>query len=71
MHTNIHIRIKDAVFLKRWVFNTIMPIGQKAAEIQLEGRPLPLHLKLLTILAHLLLFRSLKNQLGLSALHLR
>ncbi|MBI4776345.1 MAG: AMP-binding protein [Deltaproteobacteria bacterium] len=65
MHTSIHIRIKDAVFLKRWVFNAIMPIGRKTAEIQLQGRTLPLHWKLLNGFAHLMLFRSLKNQLGL------
>jgi len=65
MHTNIHIRIKDAAFLKRWVFNTAMPIGRKTAETQLQGRALPVHWKLLKVLAHLMLFRSLKNQLGL------
>ena len=65
MHTSIHIKIKDATFLKRWVFNAMMPIGQKTAEVQLQGRTLPVRWKLLRGLAHLLLFRSLQNQLGL------
>ena len=65
MHSNIMIRMQDAVFFKRWIFKAVMPIGERVAEYRLNFKPVPLHWKLLYGLAYLLLFRSLKNQLGL------
>ena len=29
MHSNINIKIKDSFFLKRWVFNAVMPLGRR------------------------------------------
>jgi long-chain acyl-CoA synthetase len=65
MHSNIMIRIQDAVFFKRWIFKAMMPIGERVAEYRLNFKPVPLYWKMLYGLAYLLLFRSLKNQLGL------
>jgi long-chain acyl-CoA synthetase len=65
MHSNIYIKIKDAIFFKRWVFDAFMPIGLKVAELSLNGRPVPRAWKLLWRLGHVLLFRSLRNSLGL------
>jgi len=65
MHSNIYIKIKDAVFFKRWIFNAFMPIGEKVASLKLSGRAVPLHLRLLFALGYFLLFRALRNSLGL------
>ncbi len=65
MHSNIYIKIKDALFVKRWVFNAIMPLGLKVAARRLAGQTVPLHLKAIYGLGYLLLFRALKNSLGL------
>jgi long-chain acyl-CoA synthetase len=65
MHSNIYIKIKDALFIKRWIFNAIMPVGQKVAARRLSGQAVPAHLKLLYALGHLILFRALKNSMGL------
>lgn len=65
MHSNIMIKIEDAVFFKRWIFNCMLPIGERVAEFKLKGKPVPIHWKLLYSLAYLLLFRPLRNQLGL------
>jgi long-chain acyl-CoA synthetase len=65
MHSNICIRIKDALFVKRWVFNALMPVGQKVAGRRLRGQPVPVWLQFLNGVGYLLLFRALKNSLGL------
>ena len=65
MHSNIMIKIEDAVFFKRWIFNRMLPIGERVAELKLNNKPIPTHWKLLNGLAYLLLFRPLRNQLGL------
>ena len=65
MHSDIYIKMKDAFFLKRWLFNSVMPIGQRIASYRLEGQPTPLHWRALYGLGYLLLFRVLKNKLGL------
>lgn len=65
MQSSIVIRMEDAVFFKRWIFRAMMPIGRRVAEYKLALRPVPLPWKLVHALAYLLLFRSLRNQLGL------
>ena len=65
MHSTIYIKIKDALFIKRWVFNTLMPVGQKVAARRLRGQPVPFRLQLFCGVGYLLLFRALKNSLGL------
>ena len=65
MHSTISIKIKDAFWLKRWLYNLIMPIGERTAQYGLEGKKPPLHWKLLNGVGYYLLFRSLRNKLGL------
>ncbi len=65
MHSNIAIKIKDSFFFKRWVFNAVMPIGEKVATLKLSGKQVPLYRKALYGLGYLLLFRALKNSMGL------
>jgi len=65
MHSNIMIRMQDAIFVKRWVFKAMMPIGERASRYKLENRPVPLLWKCLHGIAYFALFRALKNHLGL------
>jgi long-chain acyl-CoA synthetase len=65
MHSNIMIRMQDAVFFKRWVFKAMVPVGVRVSQYRLENKPVPLHWKFLHWIAYLFLFRALKNQLGL------
>lgn len=65
MHSSIEIRIKDAVFFKRWIYRAMMPIGLWIADRRLSGRPVPLFRRFLNLLAYFLLFRPLQNKLGL------
>ncbi len=65
MHSNIAIKIKDSFFFKRWVYNAVMPIGEKMAALRLSGKPIPFIWQILYGLGYLLLFRALKNSMGL------
>jgi long-chain acyl-CoA synthetase len=65
MHSQIMIRIQDAVFFKRWIFKALLRIGERLARYRLEGRPIPWFWQALRLPAYYGLFRPLKNQLGL------
>lgn len=65
MHSSVMIRMQDAIFFKRWIFKRALSVGEKVAELTLSGRTVPLHLRLLNDIAYLLLFRPLRNHLGL------
>ncbi|MDY6881631.1 MAG: AMP-binding protein [Desulfatiglans sp.] len=65
IHSNIMIKMEDAVFFKRWIFKAMMPIGHRVAQYKLYFEPVPLRWKILYGIAYVLLFRALRNQLGL------
>lgn len=65
MHSNIQIKIKDALFIKRWFYNAFMPVGRRMADCRLEGRSPSPWLQLLNAIGYMVLFRSLQNKLGL------
>jgi long-chain acyl-CoA synthetase len=70
MHSSIMIRMQDSVFFKRWIFRAMLPIGMRVAELKLQRKPVPPHWKMLYGLAYLLLFRPLRNHLGLLEAHI-
>ena len=65
IHSNIMIKMEDAVFFKRWIFKAMMPIGHRVAEYKLAFQPVPVQWKILYGIAYMFLFRALRNQLGL------
>lgn len=65
MHSNIMIRMQDAVFFKRWIFKTMLPIGERISQYRFEKKSIPLVWRFFGLVAYFSLFRSLKNQLGL------
>jgi long-chain acyl-CoA synthetase len=65
MQSNIYIKIKSSFFFKRWVFNAVMPIGEKVAAMRLSGGRVPLHWRAMYAIGYLLIFRALQNSLGL------
>lgn len=68
MCSDIQVKIQDAVWIKRLFYKICMPIGYKIAEVRFAGRkPSPIF-HLLDKICYLLLFRSLKNYLGLGNL---
>ena len=65
MHSNIMIKLQDAFWLKRWIFNRSIPIGERVARFRWEGKEVPVHWKLLYAMAYLAMFRHLRKKLGL------
>jgi long-chain acyl-CoA synthetase len=68
MCSDIQVKIQDAAWIKRFLYKHCMPVGYRMAEFRLKGtRPGVLY-TLLDKACYLLLFRSLKNYLGLTNL---
>jgi long-chain acyl-CoA synthetase len=70
MHSSLMIRMQDSVFFKRWIFRAMLPIGMRVAELKLQRIPVPSYWMMLYGLAYLLLFRPLRNHLGLLEAHI-
>ncbi len=64
--SDIQVKMLDAHFFKRFVYNLIMPMGYKMADIKLAGARPNLGWRFLYRVADMLLFHPLKDQLGLS-----
>jgi long-chain acyl-CoA synthetase len=70
IHSMIIMRIKDASWLKKKVYNWMMPIGMRYSGYKLSGKGAPFLLKLSYILAWIALFRPLQKKLGLRRVRL-
>ena len=66
MCSSVQVKVMDASFLKRVVFNTCVPIGRKWSEYKFEKKTPPFYFKILYYLAYLAVFKALKDRLGFS-----
>jgi long-chain acyl-CoA synthetase len=64
--SSVQVKVMDASFLKRWVFNTCVPIGRKWSEYKFEKKAPPFYLRILYTLAYFAVFKALKDRLGFS-----
>jgi len=64
--SEIQVKIMDTHPMKRFFYNLFLPVGYKMADMQFEGRTPNLFWRALYLIAHLILFRPLKDRLGLS-----
>jgi long-chain acyl-CoA synthetase len=64
MCASVQVKVMDASFLKRAVFNACVPIGRRWSEYRFEKKAPPLHFRLLYLLAYLAVFKPLKERLG-------
>jgi long-chain acyl-CoA synthetase len=69
LNSTVQVKIMDTTPFKRFMYERCMPIGKRVADLRFARKPVPLGLRLLYGLAHVLLFRALKDRLGMS--HLR
>jgi long-chain acyl-CoA synthetase len=70
-HSTIFIKMKDATWFKRLAFGAALGVGRAYAKARLDaGRPVPIHLKTLMLLADGALFRTLKKRLGFERLRM-
>jgi len=68
MVSSVQVRIMDTTAFKRLMYERLMPLGYAVADRRFSGKPVGVGWRLLYGLAHLLLFRALKDRLGLSRL---
>lgn len=68
MLADLQVRVADSTRLKRWVYRALLPVGERTADARLAGRPVPPWLRAAYALAYAVLFRKIKDHLGLSRL---
>jgi long-chain acyl-CoA synthetase len=68
MVSSVQVRIMDTTPFKRLMYERLMPLGYAVADRRFSGKPVGAMWRLLYGLAYLLLFRALKDRLGLSRL---
>jgi long-chain acyl-CoA synthetase len=61
----VQARIQGADALKRFVFRLIMPLGYKIADLEFKKQRINPFWKILYVLSHLVLFRPIRDSLGL------
>ncbi|HSD21147.1 MAG TPA: AMP-binding protein [Anaeromyxobacter sp.] len=66
--SSVQVKIMDTTPFKRFMFERCMPVGRKVADLRFEKKPVPLRWRALYRLAHLALFRALKDRLGMTNL---
>ena len=65
LNSTVQVKIMDTTPLKRFLYQRLMPIGTKVADLRLKHGRVPLPWRAMYFLADLLLFRALKDRLGL------
>jgi long-chain acyl-CoA synthetase len=65
---SVQVKVMDASWLKRTVFDACVPIGRRWSEYKFDKRTPPLYLRALYGLAYLAIFKPLKDRLGFTNL---
>jgi long-chain acyl-CoA synthetase len=65
MTSTVQVKIMDASAPKRWMYHWALPVGYEYADAVFRKAPIPLSLKIRQKLAYHLVFRALKDRLGL------
>jgi len=68
LNSTVQVKIMDTTPLKRFLYERLMPVGYKVADLRLEKGGVPALWRVLYFFADSLLFRPLKDRLGLSNL---
>jgi long-chain acyl-CoA synthetase len=69
INSTVQVKIMDATRFKRFMYHLCMPVGYQIAEFRFRRQPVPPAWRIAHYLAHCLLFRALKDRLGLT--HIR
>lgn len=66
MCASVQVKVMDASWFKRFMFDLCLPIGYKWSEYKFDKKTPPLYFKILYYLAYLAVFKPLKDRLGFS-----
>jgi long-chain acyl-CoA synthetase len=64
----VQVKVMDTTPFKRFLYERLMPVGYRYSQARLEGRTPPIWLSAAYALGWLLLFRALKDRLGVTRL---
>src|SRR5207237_1775043 len=68
LNSTVQVKIMDTTPLKRFIYERLMPVGYKVADLRLEKGGVPALWRVVYFFADWLLFRPLKDRLGFSNL---
>lgn len=63
---SVQVKVMDASWFKRFVYELCLPIGYRWSEYKFEKKTPPFYFKILYYLAYLAIFKPLKDRLGFS-----
>jgi len=63
---SVQVKVMDASWLKRAIFNVSLPIGEKWSEYKFAKKTPPLYFTIIYYLAYYAVFKALKDRLGFS-----
>jgi len=66
MLTAVQVRAADATPLKRWVFERFRAAAERAETLRADAKPVPLGLRLARAAGEVLVYRPVRDQLGLA-----
>ena len=66
--SDIQVKIQEAVWVKRFIYQKFLPVGYRMADFILAKKDPPIGWRFLSWVGYLLLFRSLNNYFGLTRL---
>jgi long-chain acyl-CoA synthetase len=66
--STVQVKIMDTTPFKRFMYERCLPIGEKVADLRFQKKPVGLGLRVLYWVAWVLLFRALKDRLGMTNL---
>ena len=66
--SDIQVKIQEAVWVKRFIYQKFLPVGYRMADFILAKKDPPIGWRFLSRVGYLLLFRSLNNYFGLTRL---
>lgn len=64
--SSVKVRIMDTTPFKRFMYHRCLSVGERVAALKLTGEAVPFSLAVWNRIAHICLFRALKDRLGLS-----
>ena len=66
--SDIQVKMQEAIWIKRFVYRLLLPIGYRMADFTLQKKRVPFYWLLPALIAYFGLFRSLNNYFGLTRL---
>ncbi len=62
--SEVQVKMEDASFIKRWIYNRLMPVGYEMARCKMEKTPIPAGLRFKHALGEFFVFGPLRDQMG-------